>query len=227
MKVKQGRISFTVEKEAFPISSGFLVQRDEESRGKFPAGPAFFGKNDPRSFNDKEFFDFCVSEIFDFLVERGFKGLNSNQFLLNPSGKNFEKILLFLIKEIDQNFFFKKKVEDESPIILRNFFYPFVPSRNIFYGLSTPKNWPIFLGCLKWVVELIRYDSQVFERYPRPSKKKIFSEKSLWKQMTIAYHVFLSGTEEYNKYFPVLWAIIKNIIHSQKKKKEKFLIFLI
>jgi len=220
MKVKQGRISLSLEKEYVPHGFSPSYQGFDIARKNLISTSNFVGKNDPRSLNDKIFLKLCIKEIVNFLNEKGFGENLQIEAISSPSGKYFYKIFLFLVKQIDPFFTFKKKTEEEIPLILKNFFYPFVPPKNIFYSLNNPRVWPTLIGCLKWILELLGYDSQVFYRNSKTFDKEFFPNKSLWRQMTIAYYIFLSGTEKYRKYFQVLWAVIRNKTISQKSKKK-------
>mmetsp|Transcript_26006 Transcript_26006/g.39948 ORF Transcript_26006/g.39948 Transcript_26006/m.39948 type:complete len:540 (-) Transcript_26006:96-1715(-) len=224
MKVKQGRISLEVEKDDLPSFSTPLPNQVDDIQKNLSSTFGMVGKNDPRSLNDKIFLDFCINDILHFLNEKSFTQFLSFGTLSTPSGKNFARVLLILIKKIDPFFTFKKKTEEDIPLILKNLFYPFVPSKSTFHSLGNPRIWSSLIGCLKWIVELLRYDAQVFNTCSEFPYQRVFSDKSIWKQMTVAYYVFLSGTEEYRKYFQILWALIKNKTGNKKTKQRKILL---
>lgn len=109
MKVKQGRISLEVEKDDLPSFSTPLPNQVDNIQKNLSSTFGMAGKNDPRSLNDKIFLDFCINDILHFLNEKSFTQFLSFGTLSTPSGKNFARVLLILIKKIDPFFTFKKK----------------------------------------------------------------------------------------------------------------------
>eukprot|EP00166_Cyanidium_caldarium_P004509 ctg_478.g238 len=115
---------------------------------------------DPRPLGDRHYMQACVRNLICYLSEHHFEHAISPKTLANPSAKDFQAIFTFLIRQLDPNFQWSGKFEDEVPQLLKRLQYPFTVSKSALYAVGSPHTWPTLLGCLTWLVELLVYDAE-------------------------------------------------------------------
>ena len=206
MKVKQGRISLYTEQKNFG-HPWVVFEKKPNSKIKNQNY-----KNDPRASNEKKYLCNCIKEIIKFLEQNGFDLPAVPRFLFKPSNNEFIDIFIFLIKKIDYNYNFYGKWDEEIPFALKSLKYPFSIPKSSYSSLPSIYMWPILLGCLKWLTELLNFNNELHKK--ENIKKKPTIKKFLWDQLLSAYRFFLFGDEGYKKIFEIIWSL---------KKKTQFL----
>lgn len=169
-------------------------------------GPnSFYGK-DVRPLRDRNWQADSIRHICNTILAMGFKEpILMGKTFQPPSSKEFKSIFKFIYYQIDPNYVFQKRFEDEFIIILKNLRYPFVDqiSKSHLYSVGSMMSWPCLLGALIWMVELVALLSQI------NTKMKAFDadndtieskpENIFFNYLTKAYSLFLSGNDDYEK----------------------------
>lgn len=216
MKFKQGRISLDLklQKKEFFFDNG---KKDlGENKSKISPSEYFLTRTDPRPLYDKNYISGCIRDIFFFLSKKGYD-INFGQNLLrSPISKDFFNILSFLLNQFDENFDFKKKIEENYTIILKELSYPFPLPKGTRYIIGSPHLWPNLLACLKWLVELLQYDALMQEEKNSGYKSSIKKEKNIWEQLSDSYFYFLNASGRNKKFSKTLYCLVKTKINETK-----------
>ncbi|KAM7440889.1 kinetochore-associated Ndc80 complex subunit ndc80 [Porites harrisoni] len=167
---------------------------------------------DPRPLSDRGYQQKMIRYLMEFLTEFNYPHQISMRILSAPSMKEFCNIFQFLYKYIkadSQKATVLDKPAEEIPKFFKMMGYPFSISKSNLHSVGSPHAWPIILGALCWLIELIRlamsvgqdiqgnlmfpedtYETgQYQEDGPKPEDKYFFSylEKS--------YAAFMMGQE--------------------------------
>jgi hypothetical protein len=223
MKVKQGRISLYTEQKIFGHP---WVEFDKKTNSVIKN---LNYKNDPRALNEKKYLCNCIKEIITFLEQNGFELPPVPRFLFKPSNNEFIDIFIFLIKKIDYNYNFYGKWDEEIPFALKFLKYPFSIPKNSYSLIPSMYMWPILLGYLKWLVELLDFNNELHIKEKEIIKKKPTKKKFLWDQLLFAYRFFLFGDEGYKKIFEIIWSLKKKhnfYVREKILKNKKFFYYL-
>jgi len=122
---------------------------------------------DPRMVFDKSFMLSAVKQISVFLTSTGYPHSLSPKFIQGPSGKEFYGLMQFLFSQIDPNTPLTKKMDEELPEALQRIRYPMNVTKASLLLVGAPTTWPLVLGCLHWVVELLSIDMKLIQPYLR------------------------------------------------------------
>lgn len=114
-------------------------------------------RTDPRPLSDRAYRAACTKDIVQFALDNGYAMPISPKILTNPSSRDFQNILLFLLRSLDPTFDFKKRFEEELPVVLKAIGYPFTVSKSALTAVGSPHSWPALLGVLTWLLENIKY----------------------------------------------------------------------
>ena len=79
---------------------------------------------DPRPLRDKAYMSKSIRKLIVYLSEHGYDRSISSQILTSPTTKDFLAIISFMFANIDPNFKFIGKFEDEIPGVLKLLAYP-------------------------------------------------------------------------------------------------------
>jgi len=157
-------------------------------------------KVDPRPLSDKSYLNDCVRNLIYFLSTHGYDQAISPKTLTTPTSKEFQSILLFLLRKIDPYFEFEKKFEEELPALFKTLKYPFTISKSTLYAVGSPHTWPTLLGLLVWITDLLAYDEQASSQ----ETKSIDTESSLnrifFDYVSRSYQAFLAGADSFDEY---------------------------
>lgn len=97
----------------------------------------------------------------EFLTEFNYPHQISMRILSAPSMKEFCNIFQFLYKYIkadsQKTTALDSKPADEIPKVFKMLGYPFTISKSNLHSVGSPHAWPIILGALCWLIELIRH----------------------------------------------------------------------
>lgn len=126
--------------------------------GRASASMSFGGRRtDSRPLSDRAYRAACTKDIVQFVLDNGYGMPISPKILTNPSSRDFQNILLFLLRCIEPAFEFKKRFEEELPVSLKALGYPFTVSKSALTAVGSPHSWPALLGVLIWLLENIKY----------------------------------------------------------------------
>lgn len=174
--------------------------------------------SDPRPIHDKHYMQLCVKNLISYVIDHGYEQPISPKILTNPSSRDFQHIFLFLVRNIDPNFSFQKRFEDEVPAILRALGYPFTISKSALSAVGSPHTWPSLLGVLTWLMGLLKYGDAMRARDetdqgldPNERRQQIFYDN-----MVQAYSQFLQGADD----FPNLDKALCQHFEAESSKRE-------
>ncbi|TPX70338.1 hypothetical protein SpCBS45565_g01736 [Spizellomyces sp. 'palustris'] len=177
---------------------------------------------DPRQIRDKSWQANAIRSLINFLVQSGYNQAVSVKTLQAPSAKDFQNIFKFLYAQLDPDYVFQKKFEEEVPPILKGLRYPFADqiSKSHLYSVGSMHAWPTLLAMLTWIVELIcccdAMDNENDIDDGTGIQDDVQPEKMFFNYVTQAYGVFLQGDDNYEY-------MDKELIDSFDRKNEKVL----
>ena len=154
---------------------------------------------DPRNITDKAVMNSSIRKLSDYLIAHGFEGPVSPKILITPSTKDFCNIVAFLFKQLDPNYKFTGKLEDEFITMFKFLGYPFPIAKSSISAVGSPHAWPTLLACLTWLLEILQYnqlsnDAELHEEQHDSDPSS--SEKGFYSYLGRAYQMFLSGKDE-------------------------------
>ncbi|KAI8813565.1 HEC/Ndc80p family-domain-containing protein [Cladochytrium replicatum] len=125
--------------------------------GNPTGGQSGLPSKDPRNLRDKQWQANAIRTLIQFLVQSGFSQAVSMKTLQSPTAKDFQAIFKFIYQKIDEHYVYQKKFEEEVPTILKGVRYPYADgiSKSNLYAVGSMHAWPLFLGVLMWMVELV------------------------------------------------------------------------
>ncbi|KAJ3196946.1 kinetochore-associated Ndc80 complex subunit ndc80 [Irineochytrium annulatum] len=172
------------------------------SRPSIAIGAGMAITKDPRPIRDKSWQNNAVKTLINFLVQAGYNQTLSAKALQAPSVKDFQSIFKFLYAQLDPQYVWQKKFEEEVPVILRGLRYPFCDqiSKSHLTSVGTMHAWPLLLAMLTWMVELILCCDQMDNNYDIDDmgSSEVNNEKVFFDYLTKAYAVFLAGDDNYD-----------------------------
>jgi kinetochore protein NDC80 len=150
---------------------------------------------DPRPLGDKAFQTQNIKTLITYLTSHMYDKPISKQLLSAPTSKDFKHIITFLFKQLDSNFEFGEKYEDEVKMYMKEFGYPVAISKQSLYAVGSPHTWPPLLAALVWLIEFLQYSEEVESK----EEKNILdnSDKLLFEYTAMAYSKFLNGEDNY------------------------------
>lgn len=157
--------------------------------------------SDPRPMGDKGFRHDCIRDLITFLTENGYNQPLSPKLLTAPTNKDFIRIFQFLYHQIDPNYAFSDKAEDEIPVLFKQLRYPYAVQKSAIFSCGSPHNWPKLLAALVWLVELAtvskRVDmAQVMYRRDDGFEQEASESEIFFDYLSKAYAAFMIGDEQ-------------------------------
>lgn len=163
---------------------------------------------DPRQLTDRSVLQQSIRTIITFLMDRGYGDMGlSPKVLTSPSSKEFISIFTFILQKFDPHFTFlpSRKFEDEMPILLKCFGYPYNISKSSLSAIGSPHTWPNLVGVLLWFIGLVQFDElshtkeneqmNILENEDYNVKRINF----FLKNTLFAYKGWLNGEETFNE----------------------------
>ncbi len=165
--------------------------------------PSAQSKTDPRNLSDKVFQQHCIKKLLKYLVDNGYDNPVTQKSLARPSGKDFNHIVTFLLRQIDPNFQDgTMKIEDEIASSFKALGYPFTVSKTSLVAAGSPHAWPSLLAALAWLTDRIRCfslaveDASELETFESLEELEIKTDKAFFKYLGASYTAFLRGDEQ-------------------------------
>ena len=155
------------------------------------------GKADPRPIRDRDHQKESVKELILFLSERQYDLSLSAKMLTRPSSKEVGNILQFLFRQIDHRF----KVNAAQPEMdIAQMFatlgYPFRVTRSSLQAAGSQHTWPVLLGAIMWVLELLKYDEMICDGSADSDQDAAGADKMFFDYLSKAYAAFLSADDD-------------------------------
>lgn len=141
-----------------------------------------------------------------YLVEHNFeiemKHPLTPKTLKTPTQKDFVMLFQWLFRRMDPGYKFTKSIDHEVYSLLRIISYPYLESINKSQIAAVGgQNWPVFLGMLYWMVELIQtletYEWN-YEQEDRPDEAML--SLILDRYASRAYRAYLGNEHDYSEY---------------------------
>ncbi len=163
-----------------------------------PRSSVVAGRNDPRNITDKRFIHGSIRSLIDYLTMHNYDNSISPKILTNPSTKDFNNIVQFLFRQIDPNFAYTGKYEDEVISMFKYLRYPYSISKTALNAVGSPHSWPQLLACVMWIIELLAYDEEAAAGQAVDAdgdESGVSSSKAFLSYLHTAYGCFLGGDD--------------------------------
>jgi kinetochore protein NDC80 len=160
-------------------------------------GSVVSGRADPRNITDKRFIHASIRSLIDYLTMHNYDNSISPKILTNPSTKDFNNIVQFLFRQIDPNFAYTGKYEDEVISMYKCLKYPYSISKTSLNAVGSPHSWPQLLASVMWIIELLAYDEEALSgaAAEQDGEDPTASEKVFLTYLHSAYRCFLGGDD--------------------------------
>jgi kinetochore protein NDC80 len=140
-----------------------------------------------------------IRTLLNFLVERGFEPPSgqaiSAKVLTRPSVKDFREIIEFLFQQLDSNFSFGERFEDDVVVMFKHLGYPTAISKSNIAAVGSPHAWPSIMAAVMWLIELLHYDDTCASN-PAADDTEDLSDKAFYSYLAESYGLFLQGDDE-------------------------------
>jgi kinetochore protein NDC80 len=137
-----------------------------------------------------------IRTLLNFLQEHNYPDHQiSQKTLTRPSVKDFHNIIGFLFKQLDPNFAFKDKFEDDVVSMFKHLGYPTAISKSNISAVGSPHAWPSIMAAMMWLVELLNYD-EICTANPVTDDAEDLSDKAFYSYLAESYGLFLQGDDE-------------------------------
>ncbi|CAG8544223.1 7476_t:CDS:2 [Funneliformis caledonium] len=145
-------------------------------------------QKDPRPLRDKTYQSQSINLIINHLRQSNYQSPIEQRNLINPTAKDFLNIFRFLYKDLEP---IKDivRVEDIAGA-LKTIRYPFAHdiSKSSLQAVGNQQTWPLLLGMLRWLVEIISIEIEQHE---------MTLESAFFSYLSSAYELFLNGIDEF------------------------------
>lgn len=161
-------------------------------------GSIVSSRTDPRNITDKRFIHASIRALIDYLTMHNYDNSISPKILTNPSTKDFNNIVQFLFRQIDPNFAYTGKYEDEVISMYKCLKYPYSISKTSLNAVGSPHSWPQLLASVMWIIELLAYDEEATNgaAAEQEGEDPTDSEKVFLSYLHSAYRCFLGGDDD-------------------------------
>ena len=216
MKFKKGRISLDLENDKIRSVNKMFEKVNQNIKHVSSNNDGLRLKSDPRPVLEKNFTSCCIEALVQFLIKNGFDNHLRSKIMTNPTNADFFKILSFLLNKIDPIFDYQSTIEENFSIILKELKYPFNLPKGSRHILGSPHVWPNLVACLKWITELLQYDSYIQKKKSQKEQTAI-AKNNIWEQLGEAYLAFLDRSKKWEKFPKTLLSMVKYNIERDKK----------
>ena len=161
-------------------------------------GSVVSARADPRNITDKRFIHASIRSLIDYLTVHNYDNSISPKILTHPSTKDFNNIVQFLFRQIDPNFAYTGKYEDEVISMFKCLRYPFNISKTSLNAVGSPHSWPQLLASVMWIIELLAYDEEATNgaAADQDNDDPTVSDKSFLSYLHSAYRCFMEGDDD-------------------------------
>jgi len=161
-------------------------------------------RQDPRPTQDKSYIKESTKTLVQFLIDHEYEYPLTQKMLQTPTSKDITQILTFLYRQIDPNFKFVGRFDEEVVNMFKSLKYPFQISKTALSAVGSPNAWPKLLACIMWFVELLMYDEIVQEEKTANAEDETIDTKTQAQKddalfldyLENAYSCFLSGDDD-------------------------------
>ena len=137
-----------------------------------------------------------IRTLLNFLQEHNYPDQHMSQKILTrPSVKDFYNIIGFLFKQLDPNFAFKERFEDDVVNMFKLLGYPTSISKSNISAVGSPHAWPSIMAAMMWLIELLNYD-EVSTANPAVDDAEDLSDQAFYAYLAQSYGLFLQGDDD-------------------------------
>ncbi|XP_046842838.1 kinetochore protein NDC80 homolog isoform X1 [Xenia sp. Carnegie-2017] len=168
-----------------------------------------------RPLSDKSYQHQEIQDILQFLSVNDYQHPISMKTMTIPTSKEFLKVFSFLYSHISpkENYTkLKQKPDEEVPRILKTLGYPFTIHKTLLSNVGSPHTWPVLLGALHWLMELVKLAQNVNDTmdeclFPMNDEDKLYFD-----YLEKAYEAFIYGQDLDNldEYTEALYEELRN-----------------
>lgn len=166
-------------------------------------------QRDPRPLKEGPYKAKISQQILEYLLQNGFeldmKHTLSPTALKSPMQKDFVLIFQWLYHRLDPHYRFQKSIEHEVLPILKSIRYPYASAitKSQLTAVGSPNYWPVFLGILHWMLELIQtmqsfqsgeFDDAAFEDVD------VGADRIIFRYLTRCYAAWLVENDDHDEY---------------------------
>ncbi|OLL25921.1 Kinetochore protein ndc80 [Neolecta irregularis DAH-3] len=157
---------------------------------------------DPRPIRDKATQAQYNKTVLEYLLQAGYQNPIGTKTLQQPTAKDFAMIFKFLYCQLDPNFKFEKKIEDDVTYCLKSLRYPFTSdiSKSSLQAVGSSHSWPPILAMLHWIVELCTCTGKLMSGEIPLEDGGNSMDKSYFNLLAKAYDEFLSGNDDFSDF---------------------------
>ncbi|GKY94758.1 hypothetical protein MPSEU_000441200 [Mayamaea pseudoterrestris] len=158
---------------------------------------------DPRPITEKTFQLKASKTLMTFLKETNYPHAVTHRSLGQPSSREFNQILTFMLRLTDPNFQVDSnmKFEDEVCLQFKCLGYPFTISKTSLAAAGSPHTWPTLLAALCWLAEHLTIlrsdeaDDYLFGDKPFESLDELETNtvKAFYQYLLLSYQSFMQG----------------------------------
>ena len=128
------------------------------------------------------------------LLKNNFDCIISSKILLKPAVKDFQNIIIFLFRQIDNNYEVAGRLEEDVTSFFKYVGYPCQISKSNILAVGSPHAWPSLLSTIMWIIELLDYN-ETSVQFKRQQICDNDSEKVFSNYLSNAYGLFLAGED--------------------------------
>ncbi|OQR94855.1 hypothetical protein ACHHYP_00902 [Achlya hypogyna] len=152
---------------------------------------------DPRPVADRSFMNNAIRLLVEYLSEHNYEHQINSHLLFKPMKKDFIFIMQFLFRQLDRNFEYSPKIEDDVAMCFRQLKYPFPISKAALAAVGSPHSWPSLLAAISWMIELLKYDESVQVEYETNDEFDAeVGDKAFFEYLASSYEAFLSAKDD-------------------------------
>jgi kinetochore protein NDC80 len=165
---------------------------------------------DPRPLKNSTYQAKMAEEVTNYLVLNGFEASTGHSLSPNamrkPTQKDFYNVFQWLYKKLDPNYrFTSPKIENEVIPLLKAIRYPYASSitKTQLTAVGSGNAWPIFLGLLNWMVQLITVVDRVQSgEYDDAAEIEgdMFADKITFRYLTQCYNAWLRENDDHSEF---------------------------
>jgi kinetochore protein NDC80 len=149
---------------------------------------------DNRDIQSKHFMHSGINTVLNYLIDHNYDHPISTKMLQIPAARDFQNIITFLFRQLDPQFEFKDKFEDEVVTMFKFLGYPTQISKSNLTAVGSPHAWPNILAATVWLIELLSYDESVAKGL-QSDDTELVSDKAFFDYIATAYSLFMSGKD--------------------------------
>uniref|UniRef100_F1KVY4 Kinetochore protein NDC80 n=1 Tax=Ascaris suum TaxID=6253 RepID=F1KVY4_ASCSU len=139
------------------------------------------GFKDTRNLMDREVQASMQRKIFDFLVASNYS-MVSEKLVRSPTRSDFARMFEFIFLQLDPQYTFQGKIEEEMPRIMRNLGYPVPLKPSTMQTIGAAHTMPHLLGAITWLIDAINFAEKI-----SPQDLLLSSEDDGGQRRSLAY----------------------------------------